>query len=144
LSPQFLAVTSNEYRPHPSWLQRFPTTPPMGFGSFRRNWPRRSLTCWITSPAPSVLRVSHSLNGLIPPELCGSISHHIHPQDFGLQSFPLSVSRSIFRCPFLSCCWTSSSAAQESRTLPLPPFSTPSSVLHRNPSTHPFFFCTTS
>jgi hypothetical protein len=60
--------------------------------------------CWFTSPTPSVLRVSHSLNGFIPPELCGSISHHIHPQDSGLQSFPLSASRNTFRCPFLSCC----------------------------------------
>jgi hypothetical protein len=34
---------------------------------------------WIASPAPSALRVSHPLNGLIPTHPRGSISSHIHP-----------------------------------------------------------------
>jgi hypothetical protein len=32
-----------------------------------------------TSPAPSALRVSHPLSGLIPPGPRGSVSHHIRP-----------------------------------------------------------------
>jgi hypothetical protein len=39
---------------------------------------RRSLRRF-TSPTPSVLRVSHPLNGLIPPEPRGLVSCHIHP-----------------------------------------------------------------
>jgi hypothetical protein len=40
--------------------------------------PRRSL-CWFTSPAPSALRVSHPLSGLIPPGPRGFVSRHIRP-----------------------------------------------------------------
>jgi hypothetical protein len=36
------------------------------FVAFRRSQMRRSLTRWIASPAPSALRVSHPLSGLIP------------------------------------------------------------------------------
>jgi hypothetical protein len=35
--------------------------------------------CWLTSPAPSALRVSHSLSGLHPPAPRGSVSRHIRP-----------------------------------------------------------------
>ena len=38
----------------------------------------RSL-CRFASPTPSVLRVSHPLNGLIPPEPRGFVSRHIRP-----------------------------------------------------------------
>jgi len=38
----------------------------------------RSLCCF-TKPTPSVHRVSHPLNGLIPPGPCGSISCHTRP-----------------------------------------------------------------
>jgi hypothetical protein len=34
---------------------------------------------WLASPAPSVPRVSHPHNGLIPPEPRGFVSHHIRP-----------------------------------------------------------------
>jgi hypothetical protein len=51
---------------------------PWGSASFRRNKLRRSL-CRITSPTPSTLRVSHPHSGLIPPEPCGFVSHHIRP-----------------------------------------------------------------
>jgi hypothetical protein len=40
--------------------------------------PRRSL-CRFTSPAPSALRVSHSLSGLSPPGPRGFVSRHIRP-----------------------------------------------------------------
>jgi len=49
------------------------------FIAFRRNQMHRSLTCWLTSPAPSPLRVSHPLRGLIPVHPRGCISSHIHP-----------------------------------------------------------------
>jgi hypothetical protein len=40
--------------------------------------PGRSL-CWLASPAPSALRVSHPLSGLIPPGPRGFVSRHIRP-----------------------------------------------------------------
>jgi hypothetical protein len=40
--------------------------------------PGRSL-CRFASPTPSVLRVSHPLNGLIPPGPRGFVSRHIRP-----------------------------------------------------------------
>lgn len=46
------------------------------FGAFQRNQLGRSLRRF-TSPTPSALRVSHPLNGLIPPEPCGLVSSHI-------------------------------------------------------------------
>ena len=64
--------------------------------------PGRSL-CRFSSPAPSALRVSHSLSGLSPPGPGGFVSRHIRPWDFGLQSFSLSTSRDTSRCPLLSC-----------------------------------------
>jgi hypothetical protein len=54
------------------------TTPPLGFGPLRRFEPRRSL-CRFASPAPSALRVSHPLSGLIPPGPRGSVSRHFRP-----------------------------------------------------------------
>jgi hypothetical protein len=36
-------------------------------------------TRWLTTPAPSALRVSHPLSGLIPAHPRGCISSHIHP-----------------------------------------------------------------
>jgi hypothetical protein len=59
----------------------------------------------LTSPAPSALGVSHSLSGLSPPGPRGFVSRHIRPQDFGLQSLSLSISRCTFRCSLLSCRW---------------------------------------
>jgi hypothetical protein len=48
--------------------------------------------CRFTSPTTSALRVSHSLSGLIPPDLCGLVSYHIRLQDScSLQSFSLST-----------------------------------------------------
>jgi len=64
--------------------------------------PRRSLHRF-TSPVPSALRVSHPLSGLSPPGPRGFVSRHIRPQDFGLQSFSLGVSRGTSRCSLLSC-----------------------------------------
>jgi len=64
--------------------------------------PGRSLRRF-TSPAPSALRVSHPLSGLSPPGPRGFVSRHIRPQDFGLQSFSLGVSRGTSRCSLLSC-----------------------------------------
>lgn len=61
------------------------TTPPLGFGPLRRFKLGRSL-CRFASPAPSVLGVSHPLNGLIPPGPCGSISRHIRPWGFVMAS----------------------------------------------------------
>jgi hypothetical protein len=62
----------------------------------------RSL-CRFTSPTPSVLRVSHSLNGLIPPGPCGSVSRHIRPWGFLTVSraFPVrpAVTPLDVRCP---------------------------------------------
>jgi hypothetical protein len=66
-------------------------TPPMGFGASRRNQPRGSLARRLASPAPSALRVSHPLSGLIPSRPRGSVSRHIRPQAFGPpELFPLS------------------------------------------------------
>jgi hypothetical protein len=33
----------------------------------------------VSKPAPSTLRVSHPLSGLIPPEPCGFVSRRIRP-----------------------------------------------------------------
>ena len=78
------------------------TTPPMEFGPLRRHQFRWSL-CRFTSPTPSALRVSHSLDGLFPPGPCGFVSRHIRPWDSDLQSFSLSTSRIASRRPLLSC-----------------------------------------
>jgi hypothetical protein len=40
---------------------------------------RAIVVYWFTSPVPSALRVSHSLSGLIPPELRGFVSRRIRP-----------------------------------------------------------------
>jgi hypothetical protein len=61
------------------------------------------LLCRLASPTPSVLRVSHPLDGLLPPGPRGFVSRHFRPWDFGLQSFSHSVSRDTSRCPGLSC-----------------------------------------
>jgi hypothetical protein len=63
-------------------------------------------------PTPSVLRVSHSLDGLIPPEPRGFVSRHIRPWGFDLQSFSLSASRDASRRPLLSCRWISSNSCE--------------------------------
>lgn len=66
------------------------------------------VVCRFASPTPSALRVSHPLDGLIPPEPGGFVSRHSRPWDFGLQSFSRPVSRSIFRYALLSCRWAGS------------------------------------
>jgi len=53
-------------------------TPPMGFGLL----PAKStqvIVMLVSKPAPSALRVSHPLSGLIPPEPCGFVSRRIRP-----------------------------------------------------------------
>lgn len=40
---------------------------------------RAVVACRFASPTPSVLRVSHPLDGLIPPGPCGFVSPHIRP-----------------------------------------------------------------
>jgi hypothetical protein len=80
---------------------------PWGSGPFGGLGTGGRWMCRFTSPTPSAPRVSHSLSGLIPPGLCGFVSRHIRPEDFGLQSLSLSASRDLSRGPLLSGRWTS-------------------------------------
>lgn len=63
---------------HAQDTQQEAEAPSVGFESFRRNQPGRSLRRF-TSPAPFALRVSHPLSDLIPPGPCGFVSRHIRP-----------------------------------------------------------------
>jgi hypothetical protein len=50
-----------------------------GVRSLSANRARAIVACRFASPTPSVLRVSHPLDGLIPPGPCGFVSPHIRP-----------------------------------------------------------------
>jgi hypothetical protein len=76
----------------------------MGFGPFRRNRPKRSLVRWFASPAPSALRVSHPLSGLIPLGPCGFVSRRFRPRVCtAFRALIRSTSRTASQRPLLSC-----------------------------------------
>lgn len=77
--------------------------PPVRFGCLLTTPASVVVTCRLTSPTPSALRVSHSLSGLIPPTPSDRISCHSRLQAFQVyRAFPAQVSRRTFRLPLLS------------------------------------------
>lgn len=79
-------------------------TSPMRFGPFRRSR-RGDRYAGLPHPTPSVLRVSHSLNGLIPPSLV-AIFTPLPPLGFwvAFRAFPTQSAVVLLRTRLLSCC----------------------------------------